>query len=31
MGLLHPKLPPFHAPVYKGDYEYLIDSIDENG
>jgi L-alanine-DL-glutamate epimerase-like enolase superfamily enzyme len=31
MGLLHPKLPPFHAPVYKDDYEDQIDSIDENG
>ena len=31
MGLLHPKLPPFHAPVYLGGYEDLIDSIDENG
>ena len=31
MGLLHPKLRPFHAPVYLGGYEDLIDSIDENG
>ena len=31
MGLLHPRVGPFHAPIYKGDYADSIDSVDENG
>ncbi|MGB2827181.1 MAG: enolase C-terminal domain-like protein [Dehalococcoidales bacterium] len=31
MGLLHPKVPPFNPPVYKGDYRDSMDAIDENG
>ena len=31
MGLLHPKVAPFHPPVYADGYEDAIDSIDEKG
>ncbi len=31
MGLLHPRVPPFNPPVYKGDYWDSMDAIDEKG
>ena len=31
MGLLHPKVGPFHQPYFVGDYQDEIDAIDENG
>ena len=30
LGLIHPRVDPFHAPVYLN-YEDHLDSIDENG
>lgn len=31
MGLVHPKVPPFHSPIYKSDYRDGLDAIDKNG
>jgi len=31
MGLLHPKIPPFHPQIYKNGYEDSIDAIDTDG
>ena len=31
MGLLHPKVGPFHLPIFKSDYRDGIDAIDKNG
>jgi len=31
MGLVHPKVMPFAAPIYKDDYRDSLDAIDENG
>ena len=31
MGLLHPKIPPFHPQIYKDGYEDSIDAIDTDG
>jgi L-alanine-DL-glutamate epimerase-like enolase superfamily enzyme len=31
LGLVHPRVRPFHAPVYTSDYSDEIDAIDRNG
>ncbi len=31
MGLVHPKVGPFHLPIFKSDYRDGLDAIDKNG